>query len=124
MSFDIALVSMFIIHWFADFVCQTRKQAEGKSSSWSCLLEHTATYSLIWMIVVFIVGIAFASLSSKILLFPIITFVFHTATDYFTSKATAIAYLKESKKEFWCIVGFDQMLHYIQLYFTYKLLFT
>ena len=43
------IFSILIIHWIADFVLQTDKQAKGKSKNWSDLLKHTNNYSTIWI---------------------------------------------------------------------------
>ena len=43
------ILSILLIHWIADFVLQTDKQAKDKSNNWEDLLLHTLTYSLIWV---------------------------------------------------------------------------
>ena len=45
------IFTILLIHWFADFVLQTDKQAKGKSKNWRDLLSHTLTYSLIWFVI-------------------------------------------------------------------------
>ena len=42
------ILGILFIHWFADFVLQTDKQAKGKSKEWGPLLEHTFNYSVVW----------------------------------------------------------------------------
>jgi hypothetical protein len=63
-----------------------------------------------------------------VLAFVGITFVAHTITDYITSR---IVSRKFANKEFgspipntgaFTVIGFDQVLHYIQLFGTYYLL--
>lgn len=112
-------------HWFADFVLQTHEQAVNKSKSFSYLLDHTVTYSVSWwapMTIIFwwhsnfIFGIWLG------MLFMIITFLLHTLTDYFTSKLNARLWKEERTHDFFVAVGFDQVLHYIQLFVTYKIL--
>ena len=80
------------------------------------------------------------------LLFVLITFVCHTITDYFTSRLNSklapsatiltfgknvygsnemIAYTKTASwHNFFVMVGFDQVLHYVQLFLTYYYLKT
>ena len=41
------LLLYLLLHWYADFVCQTDKQAKSKSSNNLQLLAHTGTYGLI-----------------------------------------------------------------------------
>ena len=60
---------------------------------------------------------------TKLFLFIPITFVCHWLTDYFTSKVNtglAIEAKRTTKwHDFFVNVGFDQLLHYIQLFLTY-----
>lgn len=109
---------MILMHWFADFVCQTDWQAKNKSSNNKALLTHTYVYSMLW--------IPFAlytfGYSPKFSLFIIITFIAHTITDYFTSRLNTSLYKKNKIHRFFISIGFDQVLHYVQLGLTYKLL--
>lgn len=108
-------------HWIADFVAQNDRMAIGKSSQWGPLLEHTALYTLIWMVVIFTYG-ASTNASIKLLWFLPITFICHTATDYYTSRVNAQLWKEEKRHQFFVSIGFDQVLHYVQLWFTFKLL--
>jgi membrane-bound acyltransferase YfiQ involved in biofilm formation len=130
----IEIFSIIIIHWFADFVLQTRKQAQGKSKNWNDLLAHTFTYSLCWYLILFCFAVCRNHFngpskedlgwSTWMLLFPFITFIAHTATDYFTSRLNSKLWVKGDVHNFFVSVGFDQVLHYIQLFLTYYLLKT
>ena len=60
------------------------------------------------------------------LLFSGITFIAHTVTDYFTSKIVSKRF---ENKHFgskipnlgaFTVIGFDQILHYVQLILTYE----
>ena len=122
------LVILFI-HWIADFVLQTEEQAKGKSKSWKWLLTHTITYTFIWFLAAFIYehGNNFSSQFNnlqikKVVLFTLITFVLHTATDYFTSRLNSKLLAKEDHHNFFVSIGFDQILHYVQLFLTFILL--
>lgn len=118
------IIAIFIIHWLADFVCQSDKQAKGKSTSILDLLSHTITYSFIWLLL----GTIYMSFQPdqyiNVVFFVGITFGFHTLTDFFTSKLNSklwkdsVRYSK-SPHNFFVGIGFDQMLHYIQLLLTY-----
>lgn len=113
----ITIFSILAIHWFADFVCQTDKQAKNKSTNIFYLLEHTIIYSLIWVIPMF-----FMLPTINVLPFWFITFIFHTITDYFTSRLNTYLWNKGDIHNFFVSIGFDQLLHYIQLFGTYYLL--
>lgn len=120
----IEIFSIIIIHWIADFIMQDEKWALGKSKNWSDLLTHTMVYSVLWWIPMsyllpdFRLGAAFV----------IITFISHTITDYFTSRIVSKQF---SNKDYsrpipnfgaFTTIGFDQVVHYIQLFGTYYLL--
>lgn len=134
----ITIIAIFTIHWIADFVFQDEDWATNKSKSFKSLVKHTATYSIIWywVFVMFAIAGNYFGGPSRVEmgwstwmgLFPIITFVFHTITDYFTSK---IVSRKFANNEYgspipntgaFTVIGFDQVLHYIQLFVTYYLL--
>lgn len=115
------ILSILFIHWVADFVFQTSWQAENKSKQWSALLAHTGLYSLAWFPPIYIYGV-FMDWGISILLFIPITFVCHTATDYYTSRVNLMLWEKKEVHTFFASVGFDQMLHYIQLFVTFYFL--
>lgn len=131
----IEIFSIIIIHWFADFLMQDEKWALGKSKSWHDLLSHTFVYSMIWWFPILIIALSFQSSNELIsdvmdkgALFILITFIFHTITDYFTSRIVSKQF---ANKEYgssipnlgaFTTIGFDQVLHYIQLFGTYYLL--
>jgi hypothetical protein len=104
-------------------VFQTDWQAQNKSKNNKALLSHTWTYSLIW----FTFG-SFYAMSDpnyvpwSLSLFVLITFVAHTITDYFTSRLNSKLWAKGDVHNFFVSVGFDQVLHYVQLFGTFYLL--
>lgn len=131
----IEIFTIIIIHWIADFIMQDEKWALGKSKNWSDLLFHTFTYSLLWWIPIMTIAL-YLQLSNEIVsdfmnkgaLFILITFICHTATDHITSR---IASKKFAEGKYgsaipnfgaFTIIGFDQVLHYMQLFSTYYLL--
>ena len=125
------IFAIIIIHWIADFVFQDEKWALGKSKNWDDLLNHTTTYSAIWIpsivLLCYLQNIELTSIKIPFLFF-VITFIAHTITDYFTSR---IVSKKFENKHYgspipnfgaFTIIGIDQVLHYIQLFTTYYLL--
>ncbi len=125
------IFTIIIIHWVADFVFQDEKWALGKSKNWPDLLKHTLTYSYIWSLLGSFVCLINPELQENykwvnfVIVFPIITFIAHTATDYFTSRVVskkfAAGQYGSSIPNFgaFSIIGIDQVLHYIQLFLTY-----
>jgi len=122
------IFSIIIIHWFADFVMQTDKQAKGKSKNWKDLLSHTITYSFTWLVIGYIIGFLKQNQTESInyliasFWFFLVTFITHTITDYFTSRLNAKLWAKGDVHNFFVSIGFDQILHYVQLFLTYWIL--
>ncbi len=121
----IEIFTIIIVHWIADFVLQTDKQAKGKSKNWDDLISHTTLYSMIWGLPIYTL-LSLNSNSwnteSNAVLFMIMTFIAHTITDYFTSRLNSKLWEKGEVHNFFVSVGFDQVLHYLQLFSTYYLL--
>jgi len=121
------IFAILIIHWFADFVLQTDKQAKGKSKNWDDLLGHTFTYTYIFAIVGALYSwysmFSVHGIIENISLFLLITFVAHTITDYYTSRLNSKLWASGNSHNFFISVGFDQVLHYVQLFTTYWILF-
>lgn len=121
----ITIYTLLLLHWFADFVLQTDEQAKQKSTSLKFLIEHTLTYSSVF-IIFGLVFMAFNIITTNILsllIFVGITFISHTITDYFTSRINSRLYKNNKIHEFFVSVGFDQFLHYLQLFLTFYILF-
>lgn len=124
MAVDI-VIFLVVIHWVADFIFQAEKWAIGKSSSLKSLLNHTCVYSSLWF---FPVWIMTGDLYNSIL-FVAITFIAHTVTDYFTSKVVAKKFANNHYGSpipnfgAFTMIGFDQVLHYVQLILTWFILF-
>lgn len=119
----IEIFSIITIHWFADFVLQTDKQAKGKSKEWRPLLEHTISYTLCWIPFLYFTKWQLNIEGTNPLgLFLLVTFIAHTITDYFTSRLNSKLWAEGKTHLFFVSIGFDQILHYIQLFLTYWIL--
>ena len=122
--YEIFLV--LIIHFVADFIVQTDWQAKNKSINNNALAQHVFSYSLCWLVPMFFVfwfgpyNLLGAIVMS--ILFSSITFTAHFATDYITSRINSKLWKAGNTHMFFVSVGFDQILHYTQLFFTYLLL--
>jgi hypothetical protein len=125
---------IIIVHWIADFIFQAEEWATNKSKSNLALLKHVSTYSTIWVFAsCILLGIGSKTGTTQwyvynSLLFSLITFICHFITDYFTSR---IVSRKFANKHFgspipnfgaFTIIGIDQVLHYVQLFLTYKMI--
>lgn len=113
--------TIICVHFFADFFMQTDWQAQNKSTNIIALLSHTCIYSFVW---IFGAMVLFPKVDQEflLLLFVLITFVTHTIIDFFTSKLNKRLWNEKKVHWFFVSVGFDQVLHYIQLFLTYYLL--
>jgi hypothetical protein len=117
----IVILAILFIHWFADFVIQSDEDAKGKSTSLKHLLSHTFDYSLVWHFVMLVL-ILLDILPIVFFWFAPITFIIHTMTDYCTSRLNSILWDKGDVHNFFVSVGFDQFLHYVQLFGTFFIL--
>jgi hypothetical protein len=110
------VVCLLGIHWFADFVCQTRWQAENKSKNWDALLEHVTFYTAL-------LGVGTMELAFIGFPFVWLGFVFfngfaHFITDAITSRITAYFYSKGDIHSFFVVIGLDQLIHQTTLILT------
>ncbi len=124
-------IYILIVHWLLDFVAQTNYQAQNKSKDFIALISHTLVYSMGWItfLIFYTIYVSFefpfvSPLNFKYIIhFGAITFITHTIIDYFTSRLSAKLFAQKDYHNFFVCIGFDQILHYIQLWFTFKLLF-
>ena len=103
----IALI--LLVHWIADFVLQKREWANNKSKSVVALSKHCAVYSLCLTPFIFQFGVMYWVINS----------FGHFVIDFCTSKATSKLYLKCDYHNFFVVIGFDQFLHYILLFYPF-----
>lgn len=109
---------LLLVHYIADFILQTDKQAKGKSTSLKALTEHVATYTAAWIIG----GSLFVDLLTEfnlLILFAAIIGVLHFITDYFTSKLVKKYFDKGNAHNAFVVIGFDQFLHFAQIFLTF-----
>lgn len=102
------VIGLFVLHFLADFVFQSNKMAQNKSSSNFWLGAHVLVYTLF----MFPIGIIFA----------IVNGILHFTTDYFTSRLSKRMWNEKKVHEFFVVIGFDQMVHMISLVLTYYFL--
>lgn len=117
MTTDFLFVYIVLIHFLADFGLQTHEQAVNKSSNSTFLFYHVGVYSLIWLIAT----IPLLSYHARFLGFTMITFITHFWIDYVTSKIGKPFWEKKDLHNGFVVIGFDQILHLIQLWYTFKL---
>jgi len=112
------LIFILLIHFLADFGLQTHDQATSKSTSIKWLTYHVGVYSIMWLFAAFYY---FGALDLA-LKFALITFFFHWVTDFVTSRIGKPFWDKQDFHNGFVVVGFDQVLHYVQLVLTLLIL--
>lgn len=110
-------ILLLTIHYLGDFVLQSDYMAINKSKSMKALLTHTGIYSLCFLLVAFLILSPIQAIA-----FFVATFWIHTAQDYITSRISAKLYREERRHDFFLCIGFDQLLHFVQLFMTYQIL--
>lgn len=122
MPLDFLFLYILIIHYLGDFALQTHNQAVNKSISNKFLTLHVIVYSLVWWVAMITVHQITQWGLIRCTTFAIITFIMHWITDYCTSRISKPFFAKGDYHNGFAMVGADQIFHYIQLYFTYKML--
>lgn len=111
------VIYIMLIHFLADFALQTYEQALNKSKSNLFLFYHVGVYALVWLVAAPLVmepGPAIA--------FTLITGISHFVVDWVTSRINSSFFSKQNYHDGLVGVGFDQLIHHIQLFITFKLL--
>lgn len=114
---------MLFVHWFADFVCQTRTMANNKSKSLYYLTLHVAVYTIVTMTLWVIFMPIFFDVTftlNTILLATGLIFSTHWPTDKITSNITKYFYAKGNEKMYFTTIGFDQLLHFLQIFWVFE----
>lgn len=115
-------ISVFIfislIHFLADFGLQTHQQATLKGSSSKFLTYHVGVYSSVWIIALLSYGVGI----EDVMKFVALTFLFHFLTDWITSRIGKPFWANNDYHNGFVVVGFDQLLHYLQLIYCWKLI--
>ena len=110
------ILFILLIHFLADFGLQTHDQATGKSTSAKWLTYHVGVYSIVWLLASWFYFDDFRIA----LIFSSITFICHWITDWLTSRIGKPFWDKQDFHNGFVVVGFDQVLHYVQLLLTFS----
>jgi len=113
---------IMLVHWFSDFVLQTRHMATRKSEDNYYLGLHVSIYSLSTIFFWFLM-LLFTSTDINLvdmLISFVLIFSTHWVTDYFTSRLSSKFYKKEDYYNFFNVIGIDQWLHYLTLFLIFE----
>ena len=110
------IITFLLWHWIFDFHLQTDEMSRNKSKCNLALLNHVLIYSLglclmAWMNIKY--------LDNLIYVFIPLNALAHFLTDWVTSRATSALYKEERYHDFFVVIGFDQLLHYVTLFGTF-----
>ncbi len=129
-----AVITIALAHYVSDFMCQTSWMAQNKSKSNKALLSHILTYSTVFFLICYLVELFFYFIEGGNTLIQnfddmglmgiwvVVNGVLHCITDYFTSRKTSKLFGKDWHR-FFEVGGFDQLIHYFCLFYTYTLFF-
>lgn len=104
------LLIVLVLHWLFDFVFQSRKIANEKWHDLKALTDHASIYGLGLLCMAFPLN-WFINDSVQLGVFVFTNGLSHLMIDYLTSKATHVLSVEKLEKQFWCTIGFDQLLH-------------
>ena len=98
----ILLAQLTLVHFISDFLLQNDWMAINKSKKWFPLMLHSTTYGLPFLV--------FGNVS-----FVAYLITTHYWIDFITSKITSCLWQQEKRHYFFCMIGFDQWLHFLIL---------
>ena len=115
---------LIVLHFIADFVCQSDKMAINKSKSNYWLTVHVITYSFVLLILGGTLYNTYTGIwfNEAVGWYVIVNAILHWITDYFTSRLNSYLWKKEMRHWFFVGIGFDQVIHYGCLLYTYDLI--
>lgn len=102
---------LLFAHFVGDFIMQTDAMAKGKSSSNGVLFSHVLAYTGTLAVVGFFIPIS--------LLFLLINFAAHFATDFVSSRITKSLWAQNKVHWFFVVIGADQLIHALTLVWSY-----
>lgn len=138
LDFSIIFSCVLLCHFIGDFLLQHGWMARNKSKCWATLITHSLCYTFPFMCLHFIYLGAYNYPSTYFGPFVILHFIVcisHLAQDAITSQITSFyhdkmenAIVVECKEEysrnFWVMIGFDQFLHILTLYWLFSWAFS
>lgn len=121
-----AILYILFVHWIADFVLQTDRQAKNKSKNNVALTRHVGTYTLTlfmtmwpWFFTMYTPTMTLFAPTGWLITWVAANGILHFATDYVTSRVNTYLWNKGDVHNFFVMVGFDQLIHYACLFGTY-----
>jgi hypothetical protein len=125
----LAILYILFTHFVADFVMQTHKMSQNKSTSIKWLTVHILSYLkgmlasaiILYLSMGFIWNMTVSPL--RIVSFCLLNAALHWVTDYFTSKQTKKLWEQQRVHDFFVMIGLDQFIHATCLILTFYFIF-
>jgi hypothetical protein len=108
------ILVLFIIHFFGDYIGQTKRNMDHLYKSKQALLNHCAFYSLCF---VFLYPLQLTF--HQLFIFIIITFLSHFLFDFYASKIRFHYFVNQDLKLTNMACALDLVAHYIQIILTF-----
>lgn len=99
------------LHFVGDFILQSDRHAQGKSSKNLVLAEHVTLYMLAMSAATFFMPVTWAWVA--------VNWIAHFITDYVSSRLTSYLWKRGQRHWFFVVIGADQSLHFTALFLTY-----
>lgn len=103
---------LLVAHWISDFILQSDSMAKNKSTSFVWLTSHCLVYTLSLMCIVY----PFHQNFRAVFLFSLLNGIAHFCTDAITSRITSRLWKEGRVHDFFVVIGFDQLCHYVVLF--------
>lgn len=113
-------IYFLLIHWLADFVCQTDWMARNKSTNLEALLSHIIIYTLVLFIGLILICFKYDISTVNFVAFILANSITHFIIDFVTSRITSTLHKANDTHNFFVVIGFDQLLHTAILFASYN----
>ena len=101
------IIWIVVVHFVADYLLQTEWMGVNKSSSLTALGSHIAIYTVVLMLAIDPVWGLFNG-------------IVHGVIDYGSSRWSKRLWVNKEYSSFFTVLGFDQLLHLMILFVSYK----
>ena len=106
----LAILVILLFHYIGDFLLQTDQMAKKKSTDIRWLGAHTLAYTVALIPAVIILGFMLGKWEQAVA-FVLINGFLHGNVDMITSQINAKLWEKGQIHNFFCMIGFDQLVH-------------
>lgn len=129
------IIAIIVGHWVGDFLLQSDWMALNKSKNWLALFSHTIVYTIAMVVSM---GVWLQFYYDAFILAPlslnfdiwnalgswgILNFLMHTWQDAVTSTIIASPWAAQNRHRFFVMIGLDQVLHHLFLFWSVRLMF-